>query len=98
MDEIIAQGFVWPRRSLGRPADQHIIPTGLPMGMQDLTRNGPQPALGAVARHRVADLLGTGESHPDRRIVIAPVAPLHHHRRRALTPRARSRKKIGPLA
>ena len=46
-------------------ADQHVIPAGMAFAGQHKARDLAQPALGAVAGNGIADLLGTGESHPD---------------------------------
>src|ERR1700756_3820041 len=46
----------------GSASDQNIVMAGASQKGQQLRRSGAQAALGAVARHRIADLLAGGKA------------------------------------
>jgi len=76
--------------------DKDIVTSGLSERGQQCSCRFPQAALGAVANHGAADLLGGGEADADDRVVVLAMSDLHHHGAMGAISAFGGRQKLGP--
>ena len=60
-------------------SNQYVIISCQAMGRQKQARNRAQTSFGAISRHCIANLFGTGEADPDVALSIFAISGLNGH-------------------